>query len=98
MVKKNAGASLQTRWIVNCDAVAGLFPHVSGWFTDEDSFRELRFKARDDGTTLAIAKGYDSDGSPVVCFGSGYGLVGAFMAIDAAMQGGNWKVDKPWQP
>lgn len=98
MVKKSKGSSPQDRWLENCAQMKGAFPHASAWWTQEDEFRELRFKARDDGTTLAIAKGFDSGGGETVCFGSGYGLVGAMMAVDAAIQGGNWRVDKPWKP
>lgn len=80
------------------EAVRLRLPHFASWYVDEESFGELRLKARDDGTTLAIAKGYGPDGGAVVCFGSGYGLIGALIAIDATIQGGRWRVDKPWQP
>lgn len=75
-----------------------LVPHLASWLADEEQVIELRFKARDDGTTLAIAKGYAPDGSPIVCFGVGYGVAGAIIGIDVTMQGGRWKIDRPWQP
>lgn len=72
------------------------FPHAASWWSDSNSFSELRVKSRDDGTVLAIAKGFGDDGAPVVCFGVGYDLVTAIMAIDATIQGGRWKKDTPW--
>lgn len=78
--------------------VRGYAPNLYGWSSDPDNFAELRLKARPDGTILAIAKGFGPDGGPVVCFGVGYGIVGAVMAIDATIQGGKWRVDKPWSP
>lgn len=73
-------------------------PHLASFLADEEDFLELRFKLRDDSTTLAIAKGFDGSGGPVVCFAQGYGVIGALMAIDAAIQGNNWREDKPWRP
>lgn len=86
----------QAVWAAFVDQIHAVIPHASSWWGEEDGFRELRLKRRDDGSTLAIAKGYGPDGGEVVCFGSGYGVVGALMAIDAAIQGGAWRVDKPW--
>lgn len=74
------------------------FPHLGRWCDDTAEFSELRIKVRDDGTTLAIAKGYSSDGGPVVCFGVGYDLILSLMALDASIQGDNWRFDKPWAP
>lgn len=90
---KNRGPE---KWLSAVDAVALSFPHLSGWFSDEESFREIRVQLRNDGSCLSIAKGYASDGGPVVCFGSGYGLIGSLLALDASIQGGNWREDKPW--
>lgn len=73
-------------------------PHLRAFFSNEESFIDIRLKARDDGTILVIAKEYSSDGTPMVCFGVGYGVVAALLAIDATMNGGRWKIDKPWQP
>lgn len=74
------------------------FPHLFAWCLDPNDFIELRFKARSDGTILAVAKGYDPAGAPVVAFGSGYDVVLALMAIDASINGGNWRRDKPYDP
>lgn len=71
-------------------------PHLAAFLATEEDFAELRFKLKEDNTTLAIAKGFDAEGAPVVCFAQGYGVIGAFLAIDAAIQGNNWRVDKPW--
>lgn len=73
-------------------------PHLGGVLADEADFIELRVKMRNDGTTLGILKRYDGKGSPVVCFGTGYGVVLCLLALDASIQGGNWRLDKPWKP
>lgn len=96
MARRTKKNSSQERWMELGDTLERLLPHLSSVLGDSDDFIALYLKARDDGTILAIAKKYASDGSPVVCFGSGYGVAGALMAIDATIQGGHWKVDKPW--
>lgn len=73
-----------------------LVPHLYAVLEDEGSFLEIRLKLRDDATVLAVVKCSGADGGPLVCFGSGYGVAGALMAVDATIQGGYWKVDKPW--
>lgn len=73
-------------------------PHFLSWSNDSDSFREIRLKFRPDGTTLAIAKGYAEDGSLVVCFGAGYGIAGALIAVDGTINSGNWREDRPYSP
>lgn len=73
-------------------------PHLAAWYTDNSDFTELRLKARDDGTILAIAKGFGPDGGKVVCFGTGYGVEAALLAINLTIQGGHWRKDKPWKP
>lgn len=86
----------QERWVALSDSLSRYAPHLSGWLATEDEVREIRFKWRDDGTCLAIAKGYGSDGGETVCFGAGYGFSGAVLAVDRSIQGGNWRADKPW--
>lgn len=86
------------RWLGIDNALKAGVPQVRSALADEDDFRELRLKLRDDRTTLAILKAYGSDGGPVVCFGSGYGVVGALMALNASIAVGAWKTDKPWKP
>lgn len=96
MSKKIRARSKVTVWAEFEESIGERVPHLSAWLNDVDSFNELRLKARDDGTTLAIAKGYGEDGGPLVCFGVGYGVAATLMAIDATMQGGRWRVDVPW--
>lgn len=96
MPKKSSGNRALERWTEFSDELHRRVPHLSAWYGEEESFSELRIKAKADGTMLAIAKGFGPDGGPVVCFGSGYGLVACLMAIDATIQGGHWRVDKPW--
>lgn len=97
MSKMRGNSSQVTAWVEFNEEFTARVPHLAAWFGDTLAFVELRLMARDDGTTLAVAKGYDSDGGPVVCFGVGYGLVAAVMAIDATMNGGRWRVDTPWE-
>lgn len=98
MATTSKGKRPVDRWVQLADSVRAQVPHLGAWLDEEEEFAELRLKRRDDGTTLAIAKGYGPDGGPIVCFGSGYGVWGALMAIDATIQGGRWRVDKPWSP
>jgi hypothetical protein len=55
------------------------------------------FKTRPDGTVLAVAKGYGTDGGPTVCFGVGYDMVLCLMALESTIAGNHWKEDKPWE-
>jgi hypothetical protein len=89
--------SKQVVWNRFHSQVKGSIPTVVAWFDDRDEFRELRLKARDDGTILAVAKGYGSDGGLVVSFAVGYDVVTALMALDGVLQSGAWRLDKPWR-
>lgn len=83
-------------WVELSDSIKTGCPQLVAWYNTTDDFQELRFKARDDGTILAIAKGYGADGGPIVCFGVGYDVPAACLAINASIAGGHWRVDKPW--
>lgn len=80
------------------DSLRVTLPHLYGVLADEEDFRGLVLKPKDDGTTLAVLKRYASDGTPEVCFGVGYGVFGCLLAVDRVVQGGRWKPDKPWRP
>lgn len=97
MPRKIRKKSRSARWGDFEDTLEQIVPHVFSSLSDDEVFRELLFKARDDGTTLAIYKFYGADGGDLVCFGSGYGVAASLMALDAAMQGGFWRVDKPYR-
>jgi hypothetical protein len=73
-------------------------PQLTSVLRNEEDFISLLVKLCDDGTTLAILKRYGPDGGPMVCFGSGYGVAGCLVAIDATIAAGKWRVDKPWRP
>lgn len=98
MARNNSKKNGQRRWAVLDDALRDGVPHLSGVLNDEENFVSLLLKARDDGTCLAVLKKYSGDGTPLVCFGSAYSVSGCMVAIDATINGGNWKTDKPWQP
>lgn len=80
------------------ESLRSLVPHLHAWLTSEEDVVGLHVKHQPDGTFLAIAKGYDEAGGPIVCFGGGYGFFGALLTLDAALQGNRWRVDRPWQP
>lgn len=96
MGTKSKKKSEVEKWVSFDGRVADGLPSLASWWSDEESFREVRVKLQMDGTVLAIAKGYSGDGGLVVCFGAGYGVTGALMGLDRSIQGGNWKEDKPW--
>lgn len=98
MARSKRKNSAVKRWEELGEEVHRTVPHLYAVLGEEDEFIELRAKARLDGTTLVILKRYGSDGTPMVCFGSGYGVFGALVAVDSTIQSGNWKVDKPWVP
>lgn len=98
MARKKSQKNAQQRYQELSSQMQGLVPHLASWLGEEEDFRELRVKARPDGTMLSIAKGYNGDGGEIVAFGSGYGFVGSLLALDATINGGHWKVDVPWVP
>lgn len=98
MPKNRKAFGGQLRWEELVTAFSRNAPHLAAWMRDEEEFAELRIKLRADSTCLAIAKGYGPDGGKVVCFGSGYGVEAAVMAVDATIQSGNWRIDKPYKP
>lgn len=71
--------------------------HVASYLGDEETFVSLYFKHQDDGTVLAVAKRYGPDGGPQVCFGGGYGVIGAMLSLNATIASDNWKTDKPYR-
>lgn len=92
------GITEAERFALLVESVGTALPHLIAWLDARDEFVELRLKMKPDGTILAIAKGFGVDGGPVVCFGLGYGALGSLLAINASIQGGNWRFDKPWEP
>lgn len=65
---------------------------------DYESMVEIRFKHRGGGDWLVIAKRDELEGTPEVLFAQGYDFIGAVLALDNALNAGNWKKDKPWKP
>ena len=90
----STGKNEVERFLAVDEAIRKVLPHFHAWSGDEESFRRFQIKARDDGTFLAVASGYGADGTPMVCFGQGYGVIGALYGLDRAIQGDNWRVDK----
>lgn len=98
MPEKSSKNPAEERWIQLVDSCKQTIPSLASWWGKEEEFNRLQVMARDDGTMLAIAKSFGSDGGPMVAFGSGYGVVGALVALDRTIQGGHWKIDEPWEP
>lgn len=73
-------------------------PQLFSLLNNEADFVSLLVKMRDDGNCLAIAKAIGEDGTPMVCFGAGYGYILALFAIERTMAGNHWRQDKPWKP
>lgn len=96
MPRSKSSSSVVAEFTRIHEEFSGLFPHVSAIFGDAAEFNGLVLKVRDDGTVLAVLKAFGSDGAPIVCFGTGYGPVGALHGLDRSVQGGSWKKDKPW--
>lgn len=65
---------------------------------DREDAIEVRFKHRGGGDWLAIVKRYGDDGGPQVLFAQAYDFVGALIASARALEIGQWKVDKPYEP
>lgn len=97
MPSKNSNHTYKERWTAVYTLFSRELGQLSSWWDNPNDFREIRIKARDDGTVLAIAKGYDADGTPIVCFGVGYDVLMSLVAINATITGGNWRVDTPWE-
>lgn len=93
---KNTVKGLGSRFIALEEVLGVNVPSLSSYCAENEDFRELRIKAKIDGTFLVVLKGYFPDGGEAVCFASGYNLAGALLGIDSTIQSGNWKVDKPW--
>lgn len=74
------------------------FEQLYRWLTVSGDAVELRVKVRDDGTWIAIAKGFGDDGGPIVCFGSGYDALSAVQGVEGAIRANKWRPDKPWAP
>lgn len=98
MSRKLVKESPAELWSSNNRKLRGMIPNCYSVFSDTENFISLHIKARDDGTVLAIAKQYGDDGRPIVAFGSGYDVMASLMGLDSSIQGGHWRVDKPWQP
>lgn len=98
MATKRKKGGITQRYTALGEALRVGVPQFFSWSEDVEEFISISLKMRSDGTVLAVAKGYGADGTEMVCFGSGYGVAGALVAIDSTIAGAYWKVDKPWQP
>lgn len=65
---------------------------------NDSDFLEYRFKRREDGTVLAIAKRIGDDGAPQVCFAQGWDWPTALFMLEESMAANAWRAEKPWKP
>lgn len=98
MSKSKGAQSARARYAALDAALRAGVPHLLAVWDAEDDFLGFNIKVNLDGTVLAVLKRAGSDGTDMVCFGVGYGVIGAFLAIDATVNAGAWRVDKPWKP
>lgn len=96
VLRNNGNGSLSKRWTREVERLQAAFPQVTAFWDSREDFRELRLKARDDGTILAIAKAYGPDGTPMVAFGTGYDIVSCLMGLEGTLASSRWRVDKPY--
>lgn len=86
----------QDRYVGLHEGIKKHTPQVYKYLTDEEEFRGLLFKVKPDGSVLAVAKAYGSDGGELVCFAGGYGVIGALLALEGTLAANAWRVDEPW--
>lgn len=96
MSKKSRGSDPGSRLAKLDKALWDNVPHLASVLTDEDHFISVLCRQQDDSTYLMVLKRYGPDGGPMVCFGGGYGVAGAFMALNATIASDRWRVDTPW--
>jgi hypothetical protein len=97
VASKNKKSSGQEAWARLDDTLSTTAPQLYSVLRDEEDFISLRLLLRDDRTVLAVLKKYGSDGGKLVCFGSGYGVSGALIAVNSTIAANAWKVDKPYK-
>lgn len=96
MARKTKKNNRSSAWLALDQVIKNEVPHLAAVLADEEDFISFHIKMRDDGSVIGVLKRFGSDGGKLVCFGSSYTVSGCFVAVDATIQGGNWKVDKPW--
>lgn len=98
MVTKKRFENNADRWLHVDEALRDALPQLMSVLGSEDQFISLHIKLKEDRTTLGVLKRYGPDGGPTVCFGSGYGVSGCFVALEGSVAAGSWRPDKPWSP
>lgn len=86
----------QEVWLELGELLGDKLPQLASVLGDEGEFISLLVKPMPDGTMLAILKRYGSDGTPMVCFGSGYSVAGCFIGVEGTIAAGKWRPDVPW--
>jgi len=84
----------QQKWLDLEKQLETDLPHLAAFLSSNGEFRELRIVSRDDGTCLAMAKGWLEDGTPSIAFGTGYTPSLSLMGLDATLAAGHWKKDQ----
>lgn len=93
-MKKKVGK--QEQWIALDKNLSEALPNIMSTLGNEDDFDRLLIKNRPEGGYLAVLKCNGPDGGVLVCFGSGYGTSACLLGLEAAIQGNNFRPDRPW--
>lgn len=79
-------------------ALGGTLPQLGAFLVRENpDMVSLTLKQRGVGDWLAVLKAFDADGGPIVCFGTGFDVVGCLLGLEGALAANRWRVDKPWE-
>jgi hypothetical protein len=75
----------------------GKLPQLRGLaLANEEDFTSLLIKHRGPMDWIVVAKKTGDDGGPLVCFGTGFDLVGALLGLEGTLASDRWRVDAPY--
>jgi hypothetical protein len=95
MATKNRNNPELNRIVLLMEGIRSAAPQLYAWLNDTADFREVRIYIRDDGEMLGVAKGYNGDGAPVICFGSGFDVFSCLLGLNGAITADRWREDRP---
>lgn len=78
-------------WLTCARLVSNLHHYLG---KDYEDVRGLKLVHKGGGSFMAILTAYDSEGGPIVCFGSGETYIDALRGLNASLSKGDWKPDK----
>ena len=63
-----------------------------------EDFERILIRNRGDGDWIGVLKAFSGDGTPIVCFGTGYDAITCLLSLNTSVRKGKWREDKPWEP